>query len=293
MRVVLSNSTEVHVIEQGSGATVILLHGGMGDAGSWLHQLRTLSARYRVIAYSRRRSSPNRNADAAGAYCIDQDIEDLLALRAVLRTGPAHLVGTSYGALVALAFALRYPHEVVSLVLAEPPLHPWALASLEGEALYRAFINQVWRPAADAFDRGLDLRAMQLLTDGIWGRPVFESLPEELVDARMRNASAMKALTQADDPFPDLDRAAVARLAIPALLVQGEQASALHRLVMSELARVMQGAMRAEISRAGHGSPGENPEAFDAAVLAFFDSLPAAARQASSSKGETPHVTPR
>jgi pimeloyl-ACP methyl ester carboxylesterase len=44
---------------------------------------------------------------------------------------------------------------------------------------------------------------------------------------------------------------------------------------MRELDGVMQHARRVEIAHSGHGSPNENPEAFDAAVLAFLGSLPA------------------
>lgn len=271
-RIVRVNGAGLHVIEQGRGpATVMLLHGGMGDAGSWLHHMRTFSARCRVVAYSRRRSSPNRLADADEPYGIDQDIDDLHVLCSALDTGPVHLVGTSYGALVALAFALHHPSEVSSLVLAEPPLHGWACATDAGARLCRDFIAQVWNPAADAFGLRLDRRAMQLLTDGMWGRPVFETFPEDRVDAMLRNAGAMKALTLARDPFPDLDRAAVAGLGIATLLVQGEHASALHRCVMDELAAVMPGATRVEIAGAGHGSPNENPACFAAAVLGFLD----------------------
>jgi pimeloyl-ACP methyl ester carboxylesterase len=258
------------------GAPTILLHGGMGDLESWPHQIRALSPRHRVIAYSRRRSHPNRNDDvqrASFAECVDDDIDDLFALQGTLHVGPAHLVGTSYGALLALAAAMRAPDRVFSLVLAEPPLHRWACATEAGERLYGAFIEGVWRTAGDAFEAGLPRRAMQLLNDGMWGRPVFESWPDDHLDAVMRNAAAMHALTRSHDPFPEFDRSAVAGLRMPTLLLQGECTSALHRQVMNELGSVMPDARRVEIAFAGHGLPNENPEAFNAAVVSFLASL--------------------
>jgi len=274
MKALRANGVELHCIDQGTGATVILLHGGMGDMGSWPHQVRTLSTSHRVVAYSRRHNSPNRNAAPDGAHCLDHDIEDLLALQDVLRTGPAHLVGTSYGALVALAFAVRHPGKVRSLVLAEPPLHRWATATAPGRRLYESFMAQVWQPAVEAFAQGSEQQAMQLLIDGIWGRPVSGTWPRERFDAAMRNAAAMKALAQAREPFGEPARASVARLTMPVLLVEGEYASPLHRCVMNELARVIDGARRVEIASAGHGAASERPDPFDAAVLRFLGPLP-------------------
>jgi non-heme chloroperoxidase len=280
IQVVRVNGVDLHYMDIGEGAVVILLHGGMGDLASWPHQIHELSRRYRVIAYSRRRSHPNRNGHAPCIpfeNCVDEDVEDLLALQTALRAGPAHLLGTSYGALLALAMALRAPDKVASLVLAEPPLHRWACETKAGERLYTAFIDSVWRPAAEAFGLGLQRRAMQLLTDGMWGRPMFGSWPDERIDAVMRNAVAMQALTQSRDAFAEVKRSAVARLTMPTLLLQGEHTSALHRQVMHELSRVMRQAKRAKIPFAGHGSPNENPDEFNAAVGQFFGSQERAA----------------
>lgn len=274
VRAACVNGVKLHYTDTGTdGAAVMLLHGGMGDLSSWPHQMRDLAPRYRVVAYSRRHSHPNRN-DAQRACSLGDEVDDFLALQAALGASPSHLVATSYGALLALAVALHAPSRVASLVLAEPPLHPWVRATAAGEKLYSAFIHGVWRTAAEAFERGLQRRAMQLLTQGM-GRPMLESWSDDRIDAVMRNAAAMHELTRARDPFPDLERSAVSRLRTPTLLLHGEQTSALHRLVMIELGKVMGAAKCIEIPRAGHGSPNENPVAFYEAVASFLDSLQA------------------
>jgi pimeloyl-ACP methyl ester carboxylesterase len=274
------NGVELHYIDTGagthSGAALILLHGGMGDLASWAHQIRALAPRHRIVAYSRRHSHPNRNGAVDRARFADRvsdDVNDLLALQDELRLGPAHLIGTSYGALLALAAALRSPARVASLVLAEPPLHRWACATESGKRVYSEFIDGVWRPATAAFGMNQPRRAMQLLTDGMWGRATFESWSGERIDGVMCNAAAMHALTAARDPFPEVDRSAVAGLAVPTLLLQGVHTSALHRLVMDELATVMSGARRVEIAFAGHGVPNENPSGFNAAITSFLEPL--------------------
>lgn len=271
------NGVELHYTDSGTdGGTVMLLHGGMGDLEAWPHQSRALQPRYRVIAYSRRHSHPNRNdVHCPGTgHRLDDDIDDFLALQAALGTGPSHLVATSYGALLALAIALRAPARVASLVLAEPPLHCWLGATEAGRKLYDAFIHDVWHAAGEAFERGLTRHAMQLLTQGMWGRSTLGSWPDDRIAAAMRNTAAMHELTRAHDPFPDFDRSAVSRLTVPTLLLHGEQTSALHMHVMNELGNVMGHARRVGIPNSGHGSANENPEAFNAAVVPFLESLP-------------------
>ena len=137
-------------------------------------------------------------------------------------------------------------------------------------ALFAAFMDRVWHPAGAAVAAGDAAAALRLLSDGIWGRPVFDSLPPQRQAAALRNAAAMRALVQMPDPFPDFDRAAVAALAMPVLVIRGEHASALHRRVIDVLARVAGAAKQAVIAGAGHASPQENPQAFNAALRAHL-----------------------
>jgi len=51
------------------------------------------------------------------------------------------------------------------------------------------------------------------------------------------------------------------------LIITGENTIRIHRLVNEELARLLPNAKRAMIPNAGHGSPRENPQRFNEAVL--------------------------
>lgn len=266
----LADGSELHFIELGQGPVVIFMHGGMGDCRSWRRQLEPVARDCRALAYSRRLHSPNRNAVPLRHPSLDDDAVDLDGLQQALRTGPAHLVATSYGALVALAFALRHPRQVRSLVLAEPPLHHWACATLRGRRLLRQFMGRCWKPAQRAFDEGDDDEALRLLTDGMWGRPVYDTIPPARREIAFRNVAAIKLLVRLADPLPDLPRDAVSGLSMPVLLVQGARASALHRRGLEELATVLPNSRRVVIESAGHAPATENPEAFNAAVVGFF-----------------------
>jgi len=269
----IANGNELHFVECGRGPAVIFMHGGMGDCWSWGWQLEVFGHEHRAVAYSRRLHSPNSNLPAAVHPSLEEEAADLGALLEALQTGPAHLVATSYGAMVALAFAVRHPPQVRSLVLAEPPLHHWACATLRGTRLLRQFMDRCWTPARHAFDAGGDQRAVRLLTNGMWARPVYDGLPAARRESALRNARAMKLLVGRGESLPDLPRDAVAALTMPVLLVHGASTSELHRRGLDELAGVLPKARRTVVESAGHASPAENPAAFNAAVLGFVRAL--------------------
>ncbi len=270
----LPNGIELHYIERGQGQPVVLLHGGMGDLHSWERQIDPFARFYRVISYSRRYSFPNRNRLDSHGHNALADAEDLGALLTMLDLAPAHLVGTSYGALVALCFAVAHPQSARSIVLAEPPAHQWIRETTAGDAVYRQFIDGVWSPARQAFAQGSEHDAMRILFDGFWGQPVFELLSSDWTERCIRNVPAMRALALASDPFPDLPKAAFRSFQVPTLLICSEHAVEIHRRVNEEIARVLPHAEQALIPQSSHGSPRENPAAFNAAVLNFLGGVP-------------------
>ncbi len=269
---------EMHYVEHGTGEPVVLLHGGQGDYRAWQPHVEALAVRYRVISYSRRYHYPNDNALTTNHSAL-VDADDLAGLFAALRLGPAHLIGTSYGAFTALAFATRHPALVRSMVLAEPPVHAWVLDSAHGGALYRTFLSTAHEPAGRAFAAGRDEDAMRILVDTFDGRGTFDGLPADRRASVMANARFFKVLTASSNPFPILSRDEVGRLRAPMLIVRGADTDALHAAVTDELARLRPDATRVTIPHAGHGSPRQNPKAFITAVLAFLDRLrPSGAR---------------
>jgi pimeloyl-ACP methyl ester carboxylesterase len=264
------NGVGLSYIEQGSGAPVILLHGGMGDYSSWQPQLEPFTRRFRVIAYSRRYSFPNDNPLAPRTYSPWTDVEDLAALIRRLRLHDVRLVGQSAGAFVALAFALKHPEMVHSLVLSEPPAHQLARSTAEGEAAYQEFMAMVMTPAANSF-RNRDVQgAMRIFVNGMAATNRFDSwLPDARADA-MRNARSIEALCLSTNPFPAIARTELSQLHIPALVVTGENTIRIHKLVNAELVRLLPNVKSVTIRGAGHGSPRENSLAFNEAVLGFF-----------------------
>jgi pimeloyl-ACP methyl ester carboxylesterase len=99
----------------GGPPPVVLLHHGAGSLRAWDAFLPGIAGGRRVLAYDRRGfgSSPRDAAFDAGLF--ERDADDLAALLLARDAVPAHVVGHSDGATVALVTAVRRPELVLSV----------------------------------------------------------------------------------------------------------------------------------------------------------------------------------
>jgi len=103
----------LEVREQGTGPRVVLVHGSvLGAARTWRRQ-QPLAARWRLVM-------PNRPGFGASPPLQRGDFAAEAPLIAALLGGGAHLVGHSYGAVIALEAAALAPRAVHSLTVSEP-----------------------------------------------------------------------------------------------------------------------------------------------------------------------------
>ncbi|WP_169951071.1 alpha/beta fold hydrolase [Microbispora sp. H11081] len=124
-RLVSSPAGRVHVVEQGSGPLVLLVHGFPESWYSWRHQLPVLAAAgYRAAALDVRgygRSS--RPADVA-AYRMLELVEDNVAVVHALGERTAVIVGHDWGAAIAANSALVRPEVFRAVGLLSVPYAP-------------------------------------------------------------------------------------------------------------------------------------------------------------------------
>ena len=100
----------------GEGDPVVLLHGGFVGASSWASQAPALAgAGYRVYVPERR--GHGHTPDVAGPMTYSVMAEDTIAYLDQVIGRPAHLIGWSDGAVVALLVAQRRPELVGHMVL--------------------------------------------------------------------------------------------------------------------------------------------------------------------------------
>jgi proline iminopeptidase len=112
--------SQLYVRELGNGQEVIvMLHGGWGGEHSGLVEaVKDLKDRYRFIFYDQRGSL--RSPSPEPLITFDRHIEDLELLRRELKVDRLTLVGHSMGAVLASAYAAKYPARIKQLVLLAP-----------------------------------------------------------------------------------------------------------------------------------------------------------------------------
>jgi pimeloyl-ACP methyl ester carboxylesterase len=130
--------------EHGHGPPLLLLHPGGADARAWAPNLDPLVARFHV--YTPERRGQGRTPDVEGPITYELMVQDTISFLEQVVGRPAHLVGHSAGANVALLVALRRPDLAGHLVLISGVFHRdgWIPAAIDPdlephEALARGY----------------------------------------------------------------------------------------------------------------------------------------------------------
>ena len=265
--------TDLYFVEHGRGIPVVLVHGSVGTLDSWRAQVAAFASGYRVIAYSRRFHPPNAARRDGQTYSLSLHADDLIGLIETLGLERVHLVGSSYGAYVALLVTLRRPELVRSLVLAEPPILPWIARTPWGDSLRQVFEATVLDATQRAFERGDSLDALRRFVDGMNGRAGrFDGLPEADRSALLGTAFELHLELAADPAVytPALSCEDVGRIRHSVLLLSGERSPRVFHVITDELARCLAAEVVVTVPGAGHDMHADNPSSYNTAVLQFL-----------------------
>lgn len=253
---------DIAVDVRGAGETLLFLHGIGGNARNWAAQLEHFAPRYKAAAWDARGYG-----ETGGAVThFEQFAEDAAAVIAALGS-PAHVVGLSMGGRIALDLVKRHPQLVRSLTLANTSAGSAETAAPEKVA---AFLALRLKPLVEEGLTPADIA--ERIVSGIEGPDISPEAREALLDSHRRlhkegYIAAMRAVTGFTD-FPDF-----AAIAVPTLVLTASDdrvAPPAHARLMAER---VPGARLVEIAGSGHISNIEAPEAFNAALEAFLESL--------------------
>src|ERR671921_91551 len=114
-------SSPMPLPDPGNGSPIVLVHGDFGDGfESWGSACALIGRRRRTVVIDRPGFGDDLSADAR--FSIADEARALLDVPAQMGIPSFHLVGHSYGGLIALEMAIRQPDVMRSLHLIEPPL---------------------------------------------------------------------------------------------------------------------------------------------------------------------------
>ena len=273
---VMINDLSVHYKEMGQGEPVfILLHGFGASEYSWREVMEPLSKYGRVIAYDRPafgltdRLMPE-EWSGTNPYSVQGNVELLEGFMDELGVKEAVLVGNSAGGGVAAAFSLEHPERVHALILVDPAVGnghgrfpSWLQPVLSSPQLRHLGPLLVRRIAGESGDETIRLA---------WHDPTL--IPQDVYEGYRRPLQANhwdKALyefTIASNPTDYYAR--LPELAVPVLVVTGDDDRIVPTDSSVQLAKTIPGAILAMFDQCGHVPQEECPDQFMDAMLSFL-----------------------
>jgi pimeloyl-ACP methyl ester carboxylesterase len=237
--------------EAGAGETVLLLHGSAASGSMWRPVMAALQPLYRVVApdligYGKSAPWTGRSAFSAAA--------EARALHAILPCcGESyHLVGYSYGGLVALCLALSNPVRVRTLTLIEPVFFA-ALRHAGAHEAYRQ-VDEVGRQFHAHLARADRTAALRGFVEFWTGAGAWERLAAPARAAMLAMADKIALDWQAAFAFDaGMDR--LTMLAGRTTLLRGDRSPAPMRYLVDGLHELMPGSAHAVVPDADHLLP--------------------------------------
>jgi proline iminopeptidase len=105
--------------DPGPAGTIVTLHGGPGGTHDYLLCFADMAdAGYRVLFYDQLGCGRSEHPKDDAEYTVDRDVEDLEEFCRVLGIDRMHLLGSSYGGMLAIAYALAHPARLRTLTIA-------------------------------------------------------------------------------------------------------------------------------------------------------------------------------
>lgn len=266
------NGTELFYIDEPAasplslpGQPVLVLANGIFQRTEAWEPLIPHLEHFRVLRYDMR--GQGQSAVPEGAYTPDLHADDLSALLAALRVERYHLLGLSNGGVVAQVLASRRPPGLQSLILlcTTPRLDPLIRAKIESWQL--------------ALDWGGTRGRLRIALPWIWGRAFLEAHPEIAGEASLDQMVAAAPSEQAQRnlmagffSLGDL-RPRLRNVAVPTLVLSGEEDLLFPPLYGQEIADSVPGAVHQVLPRVGHVAALENTPLLVSEIKTFLSRI--------------------
>ena len=256
----------------GSGGTVVFVPGWTGSKEDFLLMLDPLSrAGLRVVTYDQRGQHESHDASTnPDDFTVERLADDLLDLVDAIEVGPVHVVGHSFGGLVARAAVLARPSSFRSLVLlASGP------AALRGPRVDRtlALAPILESGGMAALHVALEQQALEQQAADARATAVPEAW-RELLRRRFLASSpvALQATGRALATEPDrvAELAELTSAGLPALVLHGEADDAWSPADQADMARRL-GAQHVVLPDVAHSPALEDPAGTVRALREFWE----------------------
>lgn len=250
------------------------IHGGPGgDHSGFKPGYTALTEAMQVVYFDHRGQGRSGRGDPA-RWTLDENVEDMEALRRHLGLGKIVSVGTSYGGMVAQAHAARYPDSVSHLVLLVTAAHGGFIPKAEafiaahGTEEQKAVCATLW---AGAFRTEAELKRYYAAMGPLYAR---RHDPAKAADGQARTIHSPEALNRAFGPDGFLRRfdlrPELPRITAPTLVISGAHDWICPPEFGAEIHRLIPGSRYVLFEESSHSLRVDEPERLTAEILRFI-----------------------
>jgi pimeloyl-ACP methyl ester carboxylesterase len=279
-------------------APIVAVHGGPGVPWTARERvvLQRLATDRDVVIYDQIGAGASARLDDPSGYTFERAVRDLEAVVDAMGAARVTLLGHSWGAQVAVGYAVRHPDRVDGLVFLAPGAVP-----LDGVSLPPGSPQRRLSPGAQVALYGLALQPRNLFTYALTvvdPRAAHRFVPDAEADARYRELylAAAAGLVCDGHEVPDaperlghyanhgpgvepghptgVTASSLARLAEHPLLILRPECDYLDAGIADDYARELPLARVTDVADSGHALLEEQPDVVIAAIRDFLDEQP-------------------
>jgi len=253
-------------LNTGSGTTILMLHGFMGNKATWLPLIEKLQPNCRCVSLDL--LGFGESSKPKIRYDIAKEVAFLRQFVQKIQLEPCYILGHSFGGWVAAAYALQYPDSVSGLLLAAP-------AGIRDDSFcgrYDHLRPLLWQtPIVD-----LALQVAKVSTK-IWGKSeIIERISwfRRELNAQPAARSFLVDRLRPEDAIDTVEKE-IYQLRVPTLVITGDRDETIPLWHSETYANEIPGAKIAIIPDASHSLPQEYASELASLILPFLGFSPA------------------
>lgn len=238
---------------------MLFIHGSAADHATWTIALAsTLRDQFCLIAYDRRGCGKSMAPDRF--WTVEDHADDVMTLIATRALPRPILVGSSFGSVVALDVARRFPAALTGLVLIEPPMAASDDVPPIPDGFLQRFDSLVQTDGGPA--------AAEFFLRTVLGDAAYEKMPRMFQERSKAQFGSIRADSEALGRYAP--RYALLRsCTVPTLLLAGAQSAGYFQATLASLAGVLPAAQLVTVANAGHMLHAQASRKFAELVAAF------------------------
>jgi 3-oxoadipate enol-lactonase len=254
-----TNGIETNYTIEGEGPWLTMSHSLGADSSMWDGQAKLLSSRFKVLRYDTR--GHGGSSAPQGPYTLEQLADDVKALLDALGIERTHWLGLSLGGMIGQTFPIKYPGIFQSMVLADT-------SSRQPPGAAQTWGDRVKAVKEKGMEAVVDTTLARWLTEPF--RKSNTAMTERIAKGiRATPVEGFAGCCEAIAKLDVLDR--LKEIDCPTLVIVGEQDQGTPPAAAKLIQENIRGAELVIIPEAAHLANINQPEAFNKALLGFYD----------------------